>query len=61
MKSLQDLIFGEKFQQGATKAVQEAVAKANAAGLPKAYLDSFDQVRQHPPKPIDKATDERGK
>jgi hypothetical protein len=39
MKSLEELMFGKDYQDGARKAITEAVARANAAGLPKAYKE----------------------
>lgn len=39
MKSLEELMFGKEFQDGARKAIADAIARANAAGLPKAYQE----------------------
>lgn len=53
MKTVQDFIFGEEFQRNMDKAVTQAVARADAAGLPKARLDSYDalpQARQNLPQ-----------
>jgi hypothetical protein len=45
MKNLENLLFGENFRQGVKDAVQEAVAAANAKGLPKAYEPAFSQAK----------------
>lgn len=38
------LIFSEEFFKGIDEAVKAAVAHAEAAGLPKAYVDSYDEL-----------------
>lgn len=44
MKTVQDFIFSEKFQQGMSEAVARAVAESQAAGLPRSYLHSYDEL-----------------
>lgn len=44
MKTVQDIIFSEEFEQGMNEAVAKAVARADALGLPKAYLDSYEDL-----------------
>lgn len=50
MKKREPLIFSEQFFRGVDEAVAGAVASSKAAGLPKAYLDSYDQL---PAKPVE--------
>lgn len=49
MKKRSPLIFSENFFREADKAVERAVESSKAAGLPKAYLDSYDQLNQAQP------------
>lgn len=44
MKSIQDFIFSEKFQKAMDEAVARAVAESEAAGLPRSYLHSYDEL-----------------
>lgn len=59
MKKREPLIFSEAFFRGTEKAVAEAVAESEAAGLPKAYLDSYDQLHQDEPVVTKRAVNER--
>ena len=44
MKTIQELIFSEEFDTGIDEAIKAAVARADAAGLPKAYIDDYDEL-----------------
>jgi len=44
MKKREPLIFSEQFFRGVDEAVAGAVASSEAAGLPKSYLDSYDEL-----------------
>jgi hypothetical protein len=50
MKTLEDLMFSKEFQDACRLTVRDAIADANAAGLPKAYkeLDRSDQAKYRP-------------
>lgn len=49
-KTLEELILGTESQAAVTKAVQDAVARADAAGLPPAYEPDFS-LQGLPPDP----------
>lgn len=44
MQTIQEFIFSDEFERGMDKAVECAVVRADAAGLPKAYLHGFDDL-----------------
>lgn len=44
MKTVQDFIFSEEFNKAMDESVARAIAASEAAGLPKAYLDSYDDL-----------------
>lgn len=46
MKKREPFIFSEKFQKAMDKSVGRAVAASEAAGLPRAYLHSYDELPQ---------------
>ncbi|GAB3441679.1 antitoxin VbhA family protein [Massilia solisilvae] len=45
-KAVEELILGAGFQEGARQAVDEAVARADSAGLPPAYEPQFSMERR---------------
>lgn len=49
MKKREPFIFSEQFFSKADEAVASAVNSSEAAGLPKSYLDNYDQL---PAKPV---------
>jgi hypothetical protein len=56
MKSLKHIILGSEFQQGVRQAVEHAVAQANAAGLPEAYIEeSKPDFSPDPDFPVEQA------
>lgn len=55
MKTVQDFIFSSAFEVGMDKAIACAVDRADTAGLPKAYLASYDDLSRS--KPIDEQAD----
>jgi hypothetical protein len=52
MKKREPLIFSEQFFRGVDEAVAGAIASSEAAGLPKSYLDSYDQLPAKPVKSV---------
>ena len=44
MQKNQHFIFSEEFDRGMDEAVARAIARADALGLPKAYLGSYDDL-----------------
>lgn len=46
MKTLEELLLDVATQAATTKAVQAAVARANASGLPRAYEPDFSMQRR---------------
>lgn len=46
MKKREPFIFSEKFQKAMGKSVARAVAKSEAAGLPRSYVNSYDELPQ---------------
>lgn len=45
-KNLQKLIFSPEFMDGVSRAIEKAVAEADAAGLPPAYEPAFSKLRE---------------
>lgn len=60
MKTVQDIIFSKDFELGMDGAVARAVARADSAGLPKAYLDSYSNLPDLKPINAEKARKEFG-
>ena len=54
MKTVQDIIFSNAFELDMDTAIARAVDRADAAGLPKAYLASYDELAKL--KPVDPGT-----
>lgn len=46
MKKHEPLIFSEQFFRGVDEAVADAVAESEAAGLPRSYLHSYDELAE---------------
>lgn len=44
MKTSKNIIFSDKFESGMDEAIARAVEKADASGLPKAYLDDYAEL-----------------
>ncbi|WP_322402908.1 hypothetical protein [Massilia luteola] len=45
-KNLQKLIFSSEFMDGVSRAIEKAVAEADAAGLPPAYEPAFSKLKE---------------
>ncbi len=45
-KNMQKLIFSDEFMEGVGKAIEDAVAESDAAGLPPAYEPAFTKLRE---------------
>jgi len=52
MKKREPLIFSEQFFHRTDEAIARAVAESAAVGLPKAYLDSYDDLQVKPAKAL---------
>lgn len=52
MKTVQDFIFSEKIDKAMDDSIARGVARADAACLPKAYLDNYDQLPAKPVKSV---------
>jgi methionine synthase II (cobalamin-independent) len=50
MKSIQNFIFSEKLEKAMDESIARAVAASEAAGLPRSYLHSYDELPEFLPQ-----------
>jgi len=60
LKKRQPFILTEEFLRDADEAVAEAIAHADALGLPKAYLESYDELWHADNSPLPAASSDVG-